>query len=220
MEGLTLLLFLAAGVAALVLIAGLTRTGGRQSWRSARATEIGRQGESSVSSELRRYCSGTDARLIDDITLPLGEGTTQIDHVMVSRFGLFVIETKHISGWIFGQPWQKQWTQVLFARKHRFANPVKQNAVHLAALRRILRVPNRCYISVVVFSAGAQFKTDMPDNVIYLDELTDFPDARDRPLLRPDQIDDIVLRIDAACLPRGAETDRLHIDYLKSKLKS
>ena len=42
---------------------------------------------------------------INNVTLPLANGqcgTTQIDHIIVSRFGIFVVETKNISGWIFG----------------------------------------------------------------------------------------------------------------------
>ena len=37
-----------------------------------------------------------------DVTLPTVDGTTQIDHVFVSVFGVFVVETKNKGGWIFG----------------------------------------------------------------------------------------------------------------------
>ena len=30
------------------------------------------------------------------------DGTTQIDHIFVSHYGVFVVETKNTSGWIFG----------------------------------------------------------------------------------------------------------------------
>ena len=38
--------------------------------------------------------------------------------MIVSRFGLFVIETKNMKGWIFGNPTQKSWTQQIYRRKH------------------------------------------------------------------------------------------------------
>jgi len=42
------------------------------------------------------------------LTLPDGEGsTTQIDHFLLSPYGLFVIETKNYKGWIFGSERQK-----------------------------------------------------------------------------------------------------------------
>ncbi len=53
---------------------------------------------------------------------------TQLDHVVVSRFGVFVIETKNYRGWIFGSEKQPQWTQQIYRQKNRFQNPLHQNA--------------------------------------------------------------------------------------------
>ena len=60
----------------------------------------------------------------DDVTLPSADGSTQIDHVLLSRFGVFVIETKNMAGWIFGDAHQAQWTQQLYRRRYRFQKPV------------------------------------------------------------------------------------------------
>jgi len=38
--------------------------------------------------------------VLHNITLPTDDGTTQIDHIVVSRFGVFVVETKNMKGWI------------------------------------------------------------------------------------------------------------------------
>ena len=46
-----------------------------------------------------------------NVTLPTPDGTTQIDHIFVSQFGVFVVETKNMKGWIFGSERQAQWTQ-------------------------------------------------------------------------------------------------------------
>ena len=53
---------------------------------------------------------------VHNVTLPTPDGTTQIDHVLVSRFGIFVVETKNMRGWIFGAEDQAQWTQKLFKK--------------------------------------------------------------------------------------------------------
>ena len=66
-------------------------------------------GERSVSSELRRRYR--DWMLIDNVMLPSGQGTTQIDHILVSPSAVFLIETKDTNGWIFGSPGDRQWTQ-------------------------------------------------------------------------------------------------------------
>lgn len=51
-----------------------------------------------------------------DVTLLTADGTTQIDHVFVSAFGVFVVETKHMKGWIFGSERQANWTQKIFKK--------------------------------------------------------------------------------------------------------
>ena len=51
--------------------------------------------------------------IFHDIIIPSRNGTTQIDHVIISRYGLFVVETKNLKGWIYGTANQPKWTQVL-----------------------------------------------------------------------------------------------------------
>ena len=58
---------------------------------------------------------------------PDGKGTTQIDHIVVSPFGIFVIETKNMKGWIFGNKGSRQWTQSLpGGNKFKIQNPLHQ----------------------------------------------------------------------------------------------
>jgi hypothetical protein len=61
--------------------------------------------------------------LLNNVTLATPEGTTQIDHVLVADTGIFVIETKHYSGWIFGDPQERQWTQAIYRKKIPFPKP-------------------------------------------------------------------------------------------------
>jgi hypothetical protein len=56
--------------------------------------------------------------LIKNVTLPTEDGTTQIDHIIVSVFGVFVVETKNLKGWIFGSANQRMWTQQIFKHKN------------------------------------------------------------------------------------------------------
>ena len=106
-------------------------------------------------------------RVFDDVYLPRpdGNGTTQIDHVVVSRYGIFVIETKNLQGWIYGSAEQRQWTQVVFRKKNRFQNPLHQNALHTKALQRFLGFDADRFHSLVFFIGDCEFKTPMPDNV-------------------------------------------------------
>ena len=52
--------------------------------------------------------------LLKNVTLPTEDGTIQIDHIIVSQYGIFVIETKNMKGWIFGGEQQKTWTQKVY----------------------------------------------------------------------------------------------------------
>jgi len=57
---------------------------------------------------------------IHNVTLPTPDGTTQIDHIVVSRYGIFVVETKNMKGWIFGGQNQNNWTQKLYRKTYTF----------------------------------------------------------------------------------------------------
>ncbi len=64
-------------------------------------------GEWFINVSIRLFLDRREYHLLKDVTLPTPQGTTQIDHVIVSRFGVFVIETKNMKGWIFGNPAHK-----------------------------------------------------------------------------------------------------------------
>jgi len=104
-------------------------------------------------------------RRLHNVTLPTPDGTTQIDHVFLSRYGIFVVETKNMSGWIFGSERQPQWTQKLYKRTFKFQNPLRQNYKHLKALEAALGVSPEHLYSVITFVGDSTFKTDMPANV-------------------------------------------------------
>lgn len=93
-------------------------------------------------------------------------GTTQIDHVLLSRSGIFVIETKNRNGWIFGGKDQKSWTQILYRKKYTFQNPLHQNYRHTKALAEHLGVEPSKIHSIVFFIGDAELKTDLPPNVM------------------------------------------------------
>ena len=109
------------------------------------------------------------------IALQTPDGSTQIDHVLISQYGIFVIETKNLTGWIFGSVNQKKWTQTLkYGYKYQFQNPLRQNYKHTKALQNYLSVNKDYIISVVVFVGDSEFMTEMPDNVLTLKELSYF----------------------------------------------
>ena len=131
----------------------------------------GARGERRVNSILDRQLPAGEYKLFHDVTLHTSQGSTQIDHIVVSKFGVFVVETKNYTGWIFGEANSKQWTQTIYGTKSRFQNPLRQNFKHTQAVESFLSLSSRYVHSVVVFVGDAEFKTAQPDNVIHLSEL-------------------------------------------------
>ena len=125
-------------------------------------------GEKMVSHLGLRKLDSSIYQVFDDLYLPRpdGQGTTQLDHVVVSPFGVFVIETKNYQGWIIGSEKQKDWTQSIYKKKHRFQNPLHQNDLHVRALAGLLGLDRRIFHSVVFFIGDCTFKTELPENVL------------------------------------------------------
>lgn len=94
--------------------------------------------------------------------------SSQIDHIVINRTGIFVIETKNYSGRIYGLENQKEWTQVLnYGKvKHQFYNPILQNRTHIYALGNIIGKKD-CFISIIVFPK-AQLMTNTSTEVGYI----------------------------------------------------
>lgn len=136
--------------------------------------DIGNVGEARTARYLRKLPPETYT-VFHDLTIADSNGrTTQIDHIVVSPFGVFVIETKCYKGWIFGDEKSRVWTQSLscgrgwFAdtEKHTFQNPIRQNWRHIYVLAERLNLPKRIFFNVVVFAGDAEIKTDVPDYVM------------------------------------------------------
>jgi restriction system protein len=137
--------------------------------RFLRAPKVkGRIGEAFVSVAALKRLDPKVYRVFNDLVLPRpdGKGTTQIDHIVVSPFGIFVIETKNYEGWIFGDENSRQWTQVIYGKKSRFQNPLHQNALHVRALATATGLPRECFHNLVFFVGDATLKTPLPPQVM------------------------------------------------------
>lgn len=129
-----------------------------------------------------------DYTTFNDVVLRTAHGTTQIDHVVVSRYGIFVIETKNYRGEIFGNDDRQNWKQIIktnvtfrkkrsktytYIKNSEFYNPVRQSLGHVAQVRHILEhIPNVKIVSIVVFSNQADLSgVNSMHHVIYASEL-------------------------------------------------
>jgi restriction system protein len=154
--------------------------------------------------------------LIKNVTLPTEDGTTQIDHIIVSQYGIFVVETKNMKGWIFGSPDKKMWTQTIFKHKTRFQNPLHQNYKHIKTLEKILDISPDKIFSVIVFVGDATFKTPMPANVTYPRGYIKFIKSQKNTLLSEIEVRKTIEMIESGRLERSLKTHRDHVQHVKN----
>jgi len=160
----------------------------------------GKRGEESVSRELNNL-SPEEYIVLDDLMLSSrgNTSTTQIDHIVISNYGLFCIETKAYKGWIFGGAKQKYWTQVIYEYKNKFYNPLWQNFAHIKAIEGVLG-PNlkAPIISLIVFTKAGKLQVSGTDSVVDLYDIVEEIQSYSKILYTDEECDDISeLLIDA-----------------------
>lgn len=116
------------------------------------AQDKGRRGEDLIERILRNAVAGEFA-LFRNVYVPKDGGTSEIDLLMIHEKGIFVFESKNYNGRVSGSMDALNWVHIHPNRKkYSFYNPVRQNANHIRALSRYLRIPERRFYSYVVFS--------------------------------------------------------------------
>jgi predicted RNA-binding Zn-ribbon protein involved in translation (DUF1610 family) len=132
----------------------------------------GALGELIVSKKLKRL-KDEEYLVLNDVLLKINDSTTQIDHIVICKSGIIVIETKNFTGWIHGHEKSEYWTQTIFKNKYEIKNPIKQNWIHVYALKNILKEYSEIkYFPIVVFTGDGELKnvtTELP--VIYANRL-------------------------------------------------
>jgi hypothetical protein len=191
--GLTVLM----GFVSLVLTLLLRRVGraGRTSWEGPFK---GWLGEAMTRWFVLDRLDPREYRVFHDLYVPRadGVGTSQIDHVVVSRFGVFVIETKNLGGWIAGRENEKLWTQKNGRQTRKIQNPLIQNRGHVRALGDFLDFDGSAFIPVVWMIGDARMKEPVPAGVVR-GGLKGFLRGHQRALLAPEAVETAVARLAA-----------------------
>lgn len=172
-------------------------------------------GEFIVNLGTRLFLDKEQYHLIKNVTLPTDDGSTQIDHVIVSKYGVFVVETKNMKGWIFGSPNQATWTQKIYKYSNKFQNPLHQNYKHVKTLASLLSLEKEQIFSVVVFVGSSTFKTDIPENVTHSYGCIRFIKSKKQLVLSASEVQNIVNKIETKRLTPSFKTNRKHIKHVK-----
>ncbi|MDR4886794.1 NERD domain-containing protein [Fredinandcohnia sp. QZ13] len=159
-------------------------------------------------------------QVFNDVLVPLkNRKASQIDHVVVSPYGIFVIETKNYKGWIYGDSKSKYWTQVIYKRKEKLYNPIWQNYAHIKALQEYLGTENEeLYQSIVSFSNRAILKkieiSGPNTSVVYSSRLVSTIHAHKKVLLTTGQVRQIAARLEKT-LKADGEQKKQHVKNIK-----
>ncbi|HGO5290491.1 TPA: NERD domain-containing protein [Photobacterium damselae subsp. damselae] len=162
----------------------------------------------------------SDYTLIKDVTLPTSDGTTQVDHIVVSKYGIFVVETKNMKGWIFGSARQKLWTQKIYRHSSKFQNPLHQNYKHIKVLETLLGCSVDYLHSVIVFIGDSTFKTEMPPNVTYARGSIRYIQQFNNVVFSDKDYARLTDSINQIKLKRGVITDLKHRNHVKEIVAS
>lgn len=154
-------------------------------------------------------------RRIDDLIVPNGRGgTTQIDHVIISVFGIFVLEVKNRNGLIVGSPNDSIWRQISGNHTYEFQNPIKQNDRHIAALSQLLRFRPLFFHSIIFFCGQVKLRSKMPFHV-RTDGVVTFIRTKSAEILWPDEVQYAHDRLIACKTDRNLTLER-HLRYVSN----
>ena len=152
---------------------------------------------------------------LHNVTLPTKDGSTQIDHLIFSPYGLFVLETKNYPGWIFGTEKQREWTQQIFKKRSKFQNPLRQNYKHTKTLQDLLGLASEQVHSVIAFVGDCEFKTEMPPQVTRGDGFVGYIHSFAKTIWTPEEMQALMDKLEEVRLQPGRETDKQHVAHVK-----
>jgi len=173
----------------------------------------GSVGEARAARRLSRL-DPNEYKVVNDVLITNNGHSSQIDHIVVSQFGIFVIETKNYKGWIHGGEHSEYWTQSIYSDKFKFRNPIIQNAGHIRVLRNLLReYPQAVYHPIVAFIGSAELKnvySSVP--VVYGSELRrTILDRSGTPCLSANEVTVIAEKLSTMSRPnKAAKKNHVH----------
>jgi hypothetical protein len=180
----------------------------------------GMTGELKVRLFIRLHLDRRIYHVFSGLLLPTADGTTQIDHLLVSRYGLFVIETKNMHGRISGGERERTWRQEIGGRTVGFQNPLHQNYLHIKTLHELLGISEAHLFSVIAFVGRSEFGSRMPSNVTQGSGFVRCIKARRKKVLSAAQVEQIVKAVSTVRLRNSLRNRRLHVRQVKARVLS
>jgi hypothetical protein len=174
-------------------------------------------GESRVARQLRKL-NDEQYIILSNFFFRTQSGSSQIDHTVISIYGIYVIETKNYKGWIHGNENSEYWTQSIYKYKSKFRNPIRQNWSHIYSIKEILSDFEQVhYFPIVVFAGSAELKNiSSKEPVIYDYQLFEtILNKRGLPNLSIEQVKTIADKLNKANIV-DSKARREHTYYVRN----
>lgn len=181
-----------------------------------RRSRKGEKGEDNISKQLELLDSAQYKvynnllfRLKDDVTI-------QIDHIVVSTKGIFVIETKNYGG-IVKQLTSDVWKQIWYKYEYEFYSPIKQNESHIKSLMYVLFTKNRYWFkSVVVFPDNTSLQVYNNTPAVHCKHLCQEIEKHQKTILTNSEVAEICKKIEARNIysKKNIKTHHKRVDKL------
>lgn len=159
----------------------------------------GRGSRSVVIAKLNLALDDSEYTVLNDVIVNHNDKKAEIDHLIVSKYGIFLISRNEMGGIISGPVHRASWMQTTWnfgIIKKLFDNPIKKNNHGIQVLGSLLSLGDRMFFhNIILFVAWVKFTDDLPDFVISLSKLIPFIKAKHQPVLTNSQRQAIVQKI-------------------------
>lgn len=172
----------------------------------------GNSGERYIAKLLQELPEGY--RCLHDLLLKYEGYTVQIDHAVISEYGVFVIETKNFRGHIYGSSEQKRWVQINKGKKRRFYSPTIQNNRHRFVISRICKLPIEKVIPITVFVGKCELHLEDIGRTILSKDLLPYIYGITEKILSQSDVEKIYNRLESKNIT-SESARRHHVAYVQ-----
>ncbi len=201
----------------LLAISGSTRNKRHSRYIVSNKEELpyykGRWGERVVANHLNML--GKEYLIINDVMIEANNRTSQIDHIVVSPYGIFVIETKNYSGILYGEEYDRYIPYICGPNQHSIYNPLKQNRSHVYTLMNALDIHNRnVFIPILAISDNCESHIQAKADIVPFDCVCDAIDQYKQPIFSYEDVLSIAQRINDLNI-QNAEDREKHVERVR-----
>lgn len=176
-------------------------------------------GEKQASNKLSKL-NKRKYKVINDVLLKTANGSTQIDHIVISIYGVFVIETKNYKGIIKGNEYDEKWSQILINKNENLRNPIKQNNGHINAIKDLLpEIRYKNIKSIILFTKRARLKVNAVTNVTYINKVNKIIKSYKTKEYTTEEVERIYKKIEGLNVNSFKER-KIHVKNVKRKVKN